>query len=255
MSHAAMTLNDLLKPDFKHAKRIGWQEVETEATIQQIRIALEHEIPALDWNAVKQEIYQQLDTLLDISISEVLERAWITSKPVSQAIEKQLINQSDKVAVIPLLPHKIRSKHQPNLHIHLNHKEVGQLPLIATYTFRLSGVLLRIQHGKIQAILAGKCKSFASLLYQDTMLKEQKTPIFDLSMMTTKTKFVLPDERSESDDIVSEPRNPIKSVTVSSEETVVTTSTSMEFVKKIFFMITGLAISILIFAALMFFLI
>jgi hypothetical protein len=157
MSHNAMTLNDLLKPDFKHAKRIGWQEADKDASIQQIRTALEQEITELDWDSVKDEIYQQLDTLLDISLYDVLERAWLTSKPVSQAIEKQLLNQSDSVAVIPLLPHKVRSKHQPSLQIHLNHKEVGELPLVATYTFRLSAVLLKIQYGKIQTILAGKC--------------------------------------------------------------------------------------------------
>ena len=160
------------------------------------------------------------------------------------------------MAVIPLLPHKIRSKHQPSLRIHLNHKEVGQLPLIATYTFRLSGVLLKIQQGKIQTILAGKCKSFASLLYQDTMLKEQKTPTFDLPTIHTGTKFVLPDDTLgslESDDIVSDKRNSTKSVTIQSKEKVATTA-SIGFVKKIFFMISGLAISILILSALMFFL-
>ena len=258
MSHTAMSLNDLLQPNFKQAKRIGWQDSEKEAEIQHIRAVLEQEIPELDWDLVKHEIYQQLETLLDITLQAVLERAWITSKPVAQAIEKQLIHQSDAIVVIPLLPHKIRSKHQPSLHIHLNHKEVGQLPLVATYTFRLSGVLLKIKNGKIEMILAGKCKSFASLLYQDTMLKEQKTPTFDLPTINTNPKFVLPDETWESDDdIVSDQRNPIsnpiKSVTIHSKETVASTA-AIGFAKKIFFMMMGLAISLLVLAVLMFFL-
>ena len=255
MSHNAMTLNDLLKPDFKQAKRIGWQEAEQESAMQHIRAVLEQDITDLDWDKVKHEIYQQLDTLLDIGLQDVLERAWITSKPVSQAIEKQLLSQSDTVAVIPLLPHKVRSKHQPSLKIHLNQKAVGELPLVATYTFRLSGVLLKIQYGKIQAILAGKCKSFASLLYQDTTLKEHKTPTFDMLDVTTETKFVLPNER-DNNDILSDDRNAVKnskSVTISSKEAV-SPSKSIGFVKKIFFMILGLAISMLMLAALMFFL-
>jgi hypothetical protein len=258
-----MTLNDLLKPDFKKAKRIGWQAAETEETIQHIRQVLEAEIQGLNWQTVKQEIYYQLETLLDIPLHDVLVRAWLTSKVVANAIEKQKLNPSDAVAVIPLLPHKVRSKHQPKLQVHLNNNEVGELPLLAMYTFRLSGVLLKIQHGKIQTILAGKCKSFASLLYQDTMLKEQKVQSFDLLNYANFVPPVPEDIATETqspleataDDIHTETRHidgTMKAVELTSEE-IVEVKSPLSFAKKLFFIMIGLSISLLMLAAMMLF--
>jgi hypothetical protein len=264
MSKNSISLNDLLQPNFKQAKRIGWQAAEQEENIASIRRVLQDRVAGLDWDQVKTDIYQQLDSLLDIPLNEVLERAWLTSTPVLQAIERQLENQSDAIVVIPLLVHKVRSKHQPKLKIHLENDEVGELALVAMYTFRLNGVLLKVQHGKIHSIVAGKCKSFASLLYQDTMLKEQKTQAFDLLQqdysLVESSEYIPPQTDTQGvDDIVTDSR--LLQVDEAVENSVKITSDleasnvrskSMGAAQKVFFSLIGLAIALFILSIIMF---
>jgi len=180
MSQGSISLYDLIQPDFSQAKAIGWDSAETEHEMQQIRQALEAEIAEFKWSAVKQEIYAQLDKLLDVSLGVVLARAWATSRQISKVIDKQINEKSDDVAIIPILTHKVQSEHNPKLIILLNNVKIGELPLTVKFAFKLTGVLLKIQYGKIQAVLAGKCKGISSLAYQNITLEEKTIATFDL---------------------------------------------------------------------------
>ncbi len=256
MFQGTVSLYDLLKPDFKQAKAIGWKDAETEKEMQQIRKSLESEISGLEWDSVKQEIYQQLEKLLDISLGVVLARAWVSAKQVKNAIEKQNEEKSDAAVVIPLLTHKIQSKHEPKLKIMLNNVQIGELPLTVKFAFRLNGLLLKIQYGKLQSILAGKCKGVAMLAYQGVKLEEKQIAEFDLADEITirKTKEEPPEEESViADDIMTETRIPeaLNTEITSEEETA--TIAPVSFAKKMLLLLVGLLISLLIIIAFMLF--
>jgi len=253
MLQGSINLYQLLNPEFKQGVNIDWQLANVKE-IKNIRNALEQEIKGLEWEAVEQEIQQQLNKLLDVPLGVVFSKAWLTSKQIDQTIEKQNKEMTGDIAVIPLPEHTIKSLHEPKLKITLNDVQAGTLPLLVKLVFRLNGVLLKIQYGKIQTILSGKCKGIGSLAYPSGEIHEKKIPEFDLAKHFNSTN--IDQEKSEkegllADDVMTESRNKdAHSVEISSEEELVT-YTPIGFGKKVALMAVGVFISLLIIAAIM----
>ena len=257
MMQGTISLYDLLEPDFKNAEKIGWKDAETEKEIQKIRTALESEISGLEWDKVKSQIYQQLDKLLDVSLGVVLARAWVSSRQVSKVIEQQNEEMTDAITVVPLLDHKVQSIHEPNLKIMLSDTQIGQLPLMVKFAFSLSGILLKIQFGKIQSVLAGKCNGVSSLSYQDVILQEKKIEEFDLpneiNVIKTRNEQIM-EESAVADDITTEKRLATTHSTAITSEENVASIVYFSFAKKVVLLMTGLFISFLFIVAMMLFL-
>ena len=202
MHQKSMSLYDLLKPNLQQATKIKKE-------MPRIQKILKSEIPELKWNRVEQDIYQQLDKLLDVSLGSVFANVWTASQQVKQIIEKQNQEMTGDISVIPLPTHKIKSKHEPKLKIMLNDEQVGIFRLTAIFGFKLSNILLKIQYGKIQTVLSGTCKGVGSLSYHDTQLLENQIPEFDLPthINVIKThKEQIETERDSADDIMTENR-------------------------------------------------
>lgn len=252
-----ISLYDLLQPDFKSAEKIGWKDAETEKEMQKIRMALEAEISGLEWDKVKSQIYQQLDKLLDVSLGAVLARAWVSSRQVSKVIEQQNEKMIDEITVVPLLDHKVQSIHEPNLKIMLSDTQIGQLPLMVKFAFSLNGILLKIQFGKVQSILAGKCKGVSSLSYQGVILQEKQIEAFDLpneiNVIKTRNEQMM-EESAVADDITTETRLATTHSTVITSEENIASIVRVSFAKKVILLMTGLFISFLLIIAIMLFL-
>ncbi len=249
----SITLYDLFQPDFSQIEKIVWDESQTEDEIKKIQQTLEQEMGNLDWKTIKQELYKQLDSLLNISLGSVLARAWVTLRQVEQIIKKQQEDGSDRISVIPLIEHKILSQHEPKLKILLNHHDIGELSFVVKFTFKLEGVLIKIQYGKIQAVLAGKCKGVASISYEGVKLEEKQIVEFDLPGqfdLLKNEEQQQEEEQERADDMLSDDRTvhvQSSDIEIQSQEEISSYS-SMNFSKKLVFLLIGVLISIFIVA-------
>ncbi len=136
----------------------------------------------------------------------------------------------------------------------LNNTKIGALKLLAKFIFKLDGVLLKIQYGKIQAVLAGKCSGAASISYEGVTLEERKITEFDLPgevNLTRTRKEEIADEIDNADDILTEPRvsPPYDLEVITREE--IATAIPISFGKKLFLMIIGILIALLLIATTM----
>lgn len=254
MPHKSIALYDLLQPDFSQIEKIGWNDRQTKDEIKKIQQTLEQEVSDLDWKTVKKELYKQLDSLLNISLAGVLARAWIALAQVQQIIREQQEDGSDSVAVIPLVEHKILSQHEPKLKILLNSHNIGELKFVVKFIFKLEGVLLKIQYGKIQAVLAGKCKGAAAISYEEVKLEEKQIAEFDLPGQLDLLKNEeqqQEEERELADDILSDDRTVQASNIEIQSQKEISTPAPISFSKKLALLLIGVLISIFIIATLM----
>lgn len=174
------TLYALLAPEF--APLFGEVDADSPAVdaIQNLRQQLEENVQTLDWSSVQNEINRQLSNLLNISLSHILVNAWTTHPQVQKAIQQQRDSGTHDVAVVPLLPHKIRSDHQPSLRILVNQKHATNIPLDIRIVLKLHEVILKIQYGEIQAIITGEAEGMGMIYYQKNKLKENIIERFEL---------------------------------------------------------------------------
>ena len=254
MLQRSISLYDLLKPNTTNGSKIAWDNAIKEEDIRKIREKLQLELSSNEWGTVKQEIYQQLDKLLDLSLGEILAKTWARSPQVKDVIEKQNEEMSSDIAVIPLAEHKIRSVHEPKLNVILDNENIALLPLTAKFIFQLNGVLLKIQHGKIQMPLSGKCKGIASLLYQDIELQEKQIPKFDLpeAVNLIKTQKELKIEEALVGDILTQEK--LAETTSSVKATVTKKDVAyvpISLAKKVALLTTGVFIAFLVIFAVM----
>lgn len=254
MLQESISLYNLLEPDNTPDANSHWQQTETKEAIEKIHHSLEKEMAGLDWKTVKQEIYQQLDSLLDISLTSVLTKVWLTSKQVKKIINKQNNEMKGDIVVIPLPTHKIKSLHKPKLKVISNNKEIGVIPLTAKFIFKLSGVLLKIQYGKIQAILAGQCQGAGSLSYQTVLLQDTKITAFDLSKKISAVKTHqqrIAEEQAPTLDVLTESRTQEINLTDTATREDTAAQPTISIGKKVTFMIIGILISFFVIIAIM----
>lgn len=174
------TLYALLAPEFTPL----FGEVDSDSpavdAIHNLRQQLEKDVQTLDWSSVQNEINRQLGNLLNVSLSHILVNAWMTHPQVQQAIQQQRESGTHDVAVVPLLPHKIRSDHQPSLRILINQKHATKIPLDIRIVLKLHEVILKIQYGEIQSIITGEAEGMGMIYYQKNKLKETVIKRFEL---------------------------------------------------------------------------
>lgn len=253
MSYKSITLYDLLQPDFTQLEKIGWDDG-TKDKVKKLQQTLEQEISGLDWAQAKQELYKQLDSLLNISLGSILARAWVELNHVKQTIEQQQKDKTDSVAIIPLFEHKVLSEHKPKLKILLNGKKISELTFVVKFILKLEGILIKIQYGKIQAILAGKCKGVASISYEEVKLEEKQIAEFNLLGkldLLKNDKQQQEEERELANDILSDDRSVQASNIETQSQEEINHGSSISFSKKLALLLIGVLISIFIIAIVM----
>jgi hypothetical protein len=179
---AAITLNQLIKPDFQSL--LGMDAEQASEGVKSLQTVLNNKPGEYQWQLIQQEMTQQLTSLLNISLDTILSRAWEKNEKIQAIIQKQKETGSEELAVIPLHEHKIRSDHRPKLNVLVDGEKVSDIPLTVRVVLKLHDVILKIQYGSIQTVIAGFAEGLAVLYHYQHKVKEQLIDRFDLVGMS-----------------------------------------------------------------------
>ena len=151
---------------------IGWtgadlgereqEEFERTTGMQAVRrVVEEHGIPGL-WQSTRRGITGNIGALLDISLLDVVRRAWNTTRELARYRDSEKY-PPDKTFVVPLAKHTVRSKHTPHLEVRVNEQPIGRIDFSIELEVVFKGLRLHIQDGRIRRIDGGECRGKGSL--------------------------------------------------------------------------------------------
>jgi hypothetical protein len=158
MNDTLTTLETFFQFDDEHAART--EHLKTLGSAEQmapVQEALRNQAGKHAWPAVSSELYGQFGKLLDISLGDILVRAWNKTKLLDRFLNPEKYDPNESI-LLSLKEHTITSQHHPHLDVTLNGKEIGRIDFRIDLTLILEGIILKIQAGRICEIRSGHVK-------------------------------------------------------------------------------------------------
>lgn len=135
--------------------------------------------PGVERKILSQEVFEQLKTLLDVDLGQIILSSWERYRLLSKYGDREAYPPEETI-LVPMIEHKIQSTHRPSVEILINEAPVGRLDFDIRLTLKLEGVVLKVRDGRVREIRAGSCRGSGTLRCGDILIKEQKTRKFDL---------------------------------------------------------------------------
>jgi hypothetical protein len=193
-------LQKLYKADFSHLSETVLRNLEATEEIQLLRQTIKANIPGSNWSLLRTEILAETQQLLEIDLYPILIASWKTHQDVIREInaQKYLLKSSsdskndiaadlaNKVAIVNLDEHEVKSTHSPCLSINIGDK-THLLRSFIGVTLYLQNVALKIQRGEITEILSGDLSGKGFMQYQNATLIEKDFLEFSISGLTKST--------------------------------------------------------------------
>jgi hypothetical protein len=135
--------------------------------------------PGLAWQEVADSLGERIEEALQVPLADVLCGAWGKYQELRRLADPASCDPAETV-LLPLVDHRIVSKHDPVIEIKLDETVIGRLRFELQLSLRLKGVTLMVRGGRILAIKAGSCAGDASLNCGGATIAERHTPEFAL---------------------------------------------------------------------------
>ena len=175
MNYEEINLHHLFQKNQLQGKEVS--EIERDKKITSLKNELLKKEPQLKWKNVWEEIIETSTQLLNLKLSVVLEKAWEKYEEVSKYLDVNTYGK-DEVFLIPLLEHTITSEHHPKIEVSLGETQLGEINFDLLLNLKLSGILLKINGGKIQGVKSGKCSSSGSFSCEGIVLFQDESSEF-----------------------------------------------------------------------------
>lgn len=120
-----------------------------------------------------------LDEVFHIRLEDVLAGSWKKLTGVQDAIDATRL-EAGKVVFVPLLEHKISSRHKPHIDVKLGPKSVSRLVFDMALALELKSVELEIREGRIAGLRSGQCGGNGVFSFEGQDLIKKATPAFGL---------------------------------------------------------------------------
>ncbi len=123
--------------------------------------------------------HSALDEIFSVGLGDVLQASWGTLAALGDAM---LATRKDpnSMVIVPLLDHKIASKHQPHIDLMYGEKCLAQISFDLLLNLALKGVMLEIRQGRIVGLKAGSCLGEGVCAFASRPLIQHKLPEFSL---------------------------------------------------------------------------
>lgn len=175
MNYEEITLNQLFRHPNFHSEKFS--EIEIQDKIVHLKNEIQSKEPRLKWKNVLNEVLGTSSKLLDMRLKDILERAWEKYSEVQKFLNVDEFG-ADEVFMVPLLEHTISSEHYPKIEIRIGEVYIGAIDFDLQLRLALSGIILKINQGKIQGVKAGKCKSIGNFSCEGIALFEDEISEF-----------------------------------------------------------------------------
>ncbi|MGF1611796.1 MAG: hypothetical protein ACFCUQ_20510 [Kiloniellales bacterium] len=153
-------------------------KAETGGDLAEVRAAIA-DAPGLAWQQVADGLGERIEEALQIPLADVLCGAWGKYRELQRLADPEACDPTETV-LLPLVDHRIVSKHDPVIEIKLDEAVIGRLRFELQLSLRLKGVVLMVRGGRILAIKAGSCAGDARLQCSGATIAQRHTPEFEL---------------------------------------------------------------------------
>jgi hypothetical protein len=120
-----------------------------------------------------------LDGLFEPRLEDILAKSWGKLAAVQQAIKTTRDDPSGQI-IIPVLDHRITSKHAPHIDLVLGEKSLGRFAFDIALALELRGIELEVRRGRICRLKGGACLGEGVFAFAGQTLIKRATPAFDL---------------------------------------------------------------------------
>ncbi len=179
MSNSDLTLKHFFAGINEDIPREWPPELESGTAISTLREKIRTEIKGVQWPAAFDEIKNNVETVLDVSIPAVMAAAWNKYRFLSKYLDRDKY-PPDKTVMLPLAEHTVKSEHRPAIEIYFNDRLIGKINFLVTVAFVLEGLTLKIRGGRIMEILTGSCTGKGAVSCENCLLVERATAPFTL---------------------------------------------------------------------------
>jgi hypothetical protein len=131
------------------------------------------------WPAVCAIVLKKIMEVINVKVVDVLVPAWNKYREIQQYADLKKY-PPDKIYMVPLAEHVIKSEYTPELEIFINNQSVCTLRFSVEVSLTLGGVILEIKGGKIMKLHTGSCKGAGSIACEGFLIINQKTSPFTL---------------------------------------------------------------------------
>jgi len=175
MQYEEITLSHFFREQDLHDEKLS--KIELKEKVTKLKAKIYKKEPRLKWDKVYREIIETSSKLLETKLKDILESAWGKYQEVAQYLDEEKYN-SDETFLIPMVEHIIISEHHPRIEIRIGDVYIGKIDFEVNLKLWLSGIILKINQGKIQGVKAGRCKSSGVFLCEGITLFEDESSEF-----------------------------------------------------------------------------
>ena len=132
------------------------------------------QLPGVSWSAVGNTLSDAMGTALDVSLSDILSRAWSTLETLQEYLDTDR-HPPDEISMVPLATHTIHSSHEPSLELLSGEQIIAQLTFNVEVQLELEGIALKIRDGRIMGVASGAFQSTGSIQFEGQTLIARST--------------------------------------------------------------------------------
>ncbi|MFB3057724.1 MAG: hypothetical protein ACE1ZQ_11260 [Ignavibacteriaceae bacterium] len=170
MAEGQITLNDFFSTDQVIDEQLDKLEKSEHFTTLKEKVFKTVRLPA----GIYKLLIRQVSDLLNINILEILAGGWGKYSEFLEYLDKEKY-PPDETVFVPLIEHKLISKHSPSLQLVINEKSLGKIEFDVNLEFLLKGAILKIRDGKIMGVKFGTVEGKGDVQYDGFKLFEAKS--------------------------------------------------------------------------------
>lgn len=131
----------------------------------------------VSWQVAEREISSALSGMTQASLLDTWAEGWSTYTDLMKEVEVSRKSPAS-TATFPIAKHKIETTLSPHVDVYIGPKLVQQLKFDVTLTTRLSGIILHLKGGAVEAITIGGCAWEGSICIRKiTLLSKSLTEL------------------------------------------------------------------------------
>lgn len=120
-----------------------------------------------------------LDEVFEVPLATVLDTSWKKAVALQDGLEATRADP-DKVVVVPLMDHKVTSRHKPHVDVVYGGKSLHRLVFDLDLILDLKGVQLQLRNGRICGLTSGHCAGQGVFSLAGKEIIKRSTPSFAL---------------------------------------------------------------------------
>lgn len=174
MSKEETTLKDFFSFKSGEISQKKMSSMEILRKVSAVKDVITKEAEEIRWPVAFDEIMRKTGDLLDVSLGDIMARAWNKYRVLAKYLDREKYSPSETF-LVPLAEHTIKSDHKPHVDILLGEQLLGTIDFEIKVSLTLKGFIVRVQDGKIMEIKTGTCKAKGSITCEDLLIFEKET--------------------------------------------------------------------------------